>query len=482
MKKRNISSYRVLEDVQMERIHERSMDMLGKLGVEVLGDEARRLFADAGCPVDRNRVYLPRKLVHEAISLKQDEIALYSRTGKRVAFQQDEIHVHNMGGATGIIDGETGALRDANRQDCIDMIKVLDGLDIVDNLVTPVYPQDIDQRLSLFYANKEALKYTTKPLDISGAGSITEAELTYEMLMLFRKSEKEMAEKPLSFAFISPVSPLILGKDETEIMIYLVKKGLPVCCTPCPITGLTAPVTMLGGLTLQNAEMLATFVLARLVDPEAKMIYCARLCSADLAKGIVVVGTPNEAVCSAAAVQMAQYYGLPADVYGAGTNAIMGDQQMAFEKMMEIILPAWAGAHNLSGVGDISKGIAMSYEQMVIDAEIFSAALHSLTALQDDEIDLGFEAIKDKINQGTEIIMHGNTLEYMRSRELYAKNRKLVNYEDYSMWINAEKKTIMEKAKIKVGEMIKSHQQVLDEDQEKELEKIFRFGREKLLK
>jgi trimethylamine--corrinoid protein Co-methyltransferase len=65
---------------------------------------------------------------------------------------------------------------------------------------------------------------------------------------------------------ISPISPLTFAADTVEAIIETARSKIAFAPLPCPIAGLTAPFSIVGAIAQQNAEILASVVLAELVS------------------------------------------------------------------------------------------------------------------------------------------------------------------------------------------------------------------------
>jgi trimethylamine:corrinoid methyltransferase-like protein len=115
--------------------------------------------------------------------------------------------------------------------------------------------------------------------------------------------------------------------------------------------------------------------------------------------GNTVGGAPESGIVGACAVQLADYYGLNSNVYGAGTNAVVADPQLGLEKAMNIIIPALVGSNWLSGAGAVADAASVSYEQLVIDNEYLIIFFISLGHWKMIMRIMGFSVIK-KSNRG----------------------------------------------------------------------------------
>ncbi|MGD2126631.1 MAG: trimethylamine methyltransferase family protein, partial [Desulfobacteraceae bacterium] len=65
-----------------DKIHQAVLQILGKMGMQVLHDDAVTLLRNAGCPVQRNgMVRIPEALVEKAIQSAPRNIPIYDREG-----------------------------------------------------------------------------------------------------------------------------------------------------------------------------------------------------------------------------------------------------------------------------------------------------------------------------------------------------------------------------------------------------------------
>ncbi len=120
---------------------------------------------------------------------------------------------------------------------------------------------------------------------------------------------------------LSPVSPLSIPDHEAEAIMEIARQGIAFAPLPCPTAGTTAPFSIAGAITQQNAEVLAALVLAELVKPGLPIIYCGRLAMMEPRSGLSVWGGVEMGMASAGTVQIGHRYGLPVNVYGFSTNA-----------------------------------------------------------------------------------------------------------------------------------------------------------------
>ena len=123
-------------------------------------------------------------------------------------------------------------------------------------------------------------------------------------------------------------------------------------------------------------------IVVQLIQPELPVIYCGRLAMMEPRTGSSIWGGVELGIASAATVQIGHYYGLPVNVYGLSTNAHTLDIQSGYERTLNAILPALAGADELSGIGEMEAGVMGSYAQMVCDNEIAASVRRTLRGFE----------------------------------------------------------------------------------------------------
>ena len=109
--------------------------------------------------------------------------------------------------------------------------------------------------------------------------------------------------------------------------------------------------------------------------------------------GFSVWGGVELGLASAGTVQIGHRYGLPVNVYGLSTNSHTLDIQNGFERALNAVIPALAGADELSGIGEMEAGVMGSYAQMVCDSEIAASVRRLRRGFAVDEDALAVEVI-----------------------------------------------------------------------------------------
>jgi trimethylamine--corrinoid protein Co-methyltransferase len=171
-------------------------------------------------------------------------------------------------------------------------------------------------------------------------------------------------------------------------------------------------------------------------------------------------------------VQLAKYYSLPCDVYGLDTDSKMLDEQAGIERAMAGLLPALAGADSLSGAGCLESGITTSYEQLVIDNEIFAMIFRAAKGISVNEETLAVDVIAKVLRESSNFLEQKHTLNHFRTEHFMPV---LASREARARWEKTGSKSLAETAREKVRKILAEHQPLpLDEDVNKEIEKILK--------
>jgi trimethylamine--corrinoid protein Co-methyltransferase len=456
----------VLTDEEVEAIHQATLRMLGEVGIVLTQPDAREVLTGAGAAVQGDRVLLPPDLVERSLAQCPRRVAVRGRNGQPVVLGDGALHWHNLGGAREVYDPRTGGRRPATLQDVRDSTRLLDALASV-TTITPFFtPQDVPGSLMSLAMYRHALPHSTKPLQ--GPGMQTAAEVGYAARMA---GVVGPPAEVLTLG-ISPVSPLFFPDDVAEAMMAAARLRIGLGPLPCPIAGATAPMSIAGALAQQNAEMLASLVLAQLVRPGLPIIYCGRLAMMEPRTGLSVWGGVELGLASAATVQIGHRYGLPVNVYGFSTNSHTIDLQSGYERAFNAVVPALAGADELSGIGEMEAGVLGSYAQMVCDDEIAASVNRLRRGFAADEDALAVEVIAEVMDGPRNYLSEPHTVRYLRAGEVL-----LTRLAERGGWAGdgAGRGGIAERAQAEAERLLAEHvAPPLSDDQERELDAIMR--------
>ena len=309
----------VFTDDEIEDIHLATLEVLERTGVWVELDEALDIFADGGCVVDRGTrlVRIPPHLVEDAIRSAPASIALCGRDpANDIVIEAGRVGFSNFGEGIKVVDPYSGELRPSTKKDMGDIARLVDALPDVDVFEMAVVSGDKPPATTSLHNHEAALVDQTKPIS-GGPLDGRAVHTTVEMLAAIQGGEDAVRERPMMIMGTCPVSPLKLVKDFCEIVIESARVGLPSCVLSMAMAGGSAPVTLAGTLVTHNAEVLAGIVLGQLTERGSKVLYGSSTTAMDLRLVTASVGSPECAMISAGAAQLARQYRLPSYIAGA---------------------------------------------------------------------------------------------------------------------------------------------------------------------
>jgi trimethylamine--corrinoid protein Co-methyltransferase len=448
----------VLLQDEVRAIHQATLRILSEVGVFLDDDEARTLLFDHGARQHGERVSLPPDLIETCLERCPQQVTLRGR-GSEATLGEGTLHVHNLGGARDVLDTPGGELRPATTVDVANSTRLLDALENV-TTVTPLYtPRDVPPWAITLTMFSQMVRHTLKPINGPGVQTRREVRRLAEMMRIV------FGDAPAVSLAVSPISPLTFPKVIAQAILEVARQGVPFGPLPCPTMGATAPVSLAGALAQQNAEILASIVLAQLVSPGLPVIYCGRLAALNMRSGAPVWGNPEIGLVSAATVQVGHHYHLPVNVYGLACSGYSLDIQNGYERALNAIVPALAGADELSGVGEMAGGPMSSNAQMVIDNEIVGMTHRVRRGFVVDEEALALAVIAQVMDSTRNFLAEPHSVKYLRAGEVW-HSRLAVQEVSWEMWRNAGGATVVERAQHEAEHILATHEvPPLPEDQ-----------------
>lgn len=437
-----------LSDDQLAQLHAAGIDILAKFGMKTEDSEVIDLFIANGCTAKDGRVFFPKDLIDKAVANLKQSVTFTSRTGNSCTLSVGTLHTHSTGGAPWIKDEETGKTKNATLDDLANCIRVMNGLSEMDLPCALVYPSEVAPEITQLVQMKTMFEFSHKPFYGPGVSVGSNAKYIAEMFKLFGGT----AENPVCMVGVSPDSPLMFHKEITDTLKHLVTAGVPISILSAPMGGMTGPMTVLGTIAQMHAEILATTVLAYIINPACVMIYGSRTFFANMKTGETILGLPETGISSGIAAQLATYCGYMSDVYGLSCTSCVQDQQMGYEKMTNAMLPAMAGASMITGYGSHASVMAASLSQLVIDNEIVRMIKKAMQPYEINEDILGYEAIEGVIEDGTTFLEQPHTIEHLYTNEVFQPDISFAS--GMGVWVDSGEPELVAKAAKRAAEIL----------------------------
>ncbi len=406
-----------LKQSEVERVHEASLELLENVGLLVRNEKAREIYAKHGCRVDHQTtlVKFPPKVVEEC---RQSFVPTYTFTAQDPRLDRtipdDRPIVVTGSSAPNIIDPRTGEERRSTSGDIANIAFLINELPGFDVFSISTLADDAPKgqfSISRFYP---ALKNCKKPVR-SNTPDMPDLMDVLELGAIIAGGREAYMDRPfINHHYCPVVSPLTMDVESTEAVIYLTERGLPVYGTIVPNAGLTAPLTLMAGLTVGNAEFLALAALLQMIRPGAPMIYAVLSTVADMRTGNYAPGAIETGMLQMAHSQMAQFYNVPSGGYIGLTNAQINDAQSGYETGMNTTGALLGGTDMFNMGGLLGSLMAFDFAKAVIDNEIAIMLKRMKRGFEFSEENMCLDLIA-KVGPGGSFIEELHTLKNMKT-------------------------------------------------------------------
>jgi len=447
---------RVLSDEDVNRIHVATLKVLEKTGVWFKDcPEAHDVFVQNGCTVDNGRVLFPPGLVANALASVPDRRGLlpfFPGLGyaQPLGVRQGETHFGLIGNAYYIYDYDAGGSRDCIETDIAEKLLVVDALPNFEydccNLFT-ASDRGIGRPVVSSYENRDActvfLRQWVRARAAGGRKKLPlgvrncrreESNLTLlgHAILEGVGATESLLTDGVGFPWVNPQSPLQYKADEARAIIDAARSGRDWNqVSPEVMMGGTGPVTMAGALVQHNAEVLAGLILAQLARPGSPFIYGCVSAPMDLRNAEISQGSFETALLNAAAVQIADRYGLPSRISPGNTSDRTPGARALTEAAVGLYMGAAAGG-NIITTGLLDSTLMISYEHLIMVDELINQVRSVTRGIATDAESLALEAVAQCGGPGGNYLASEHTLQFMKRDVYYSEfcGRIEASYED----------------------------------------------------
>ena len=415
--------YRPLDEADILKVHRAALRLLAEVGLADAPPSGVELLVKAGCVLtDSGRLLFPEALVEDTLAKAARRFPLYGQDprhdmepwGKKVYFG-------TAGAAVNMVE-PGGHYRESTLKDLFDIGRVVDSLEHIHFFQRSVVPRDIPDPLEMdFNTCYAAVSSTTKHVGSSWV-SPEHVELSLQMLHAISGGEAKWRERPFvsqSNCFVVP--PMKFATDACRCMETAVRGGMPILLLSAGQAGATAPASLAGALAQEVAEVLAGLVYVNAIQPGHPAIFGLWCFVSDLRTGAMSGGSPEQALLSAMAGQMAHFYDLTGGTASGMTDSKVPDAQSGAEKALNHALVGNAGANLIyESAGMHASLLGFSLESLIIDNDIIGATQRTIKGVTINDETLSFETIRDVcLNGPGHYLGSDQTLKLMETDYIY---------------------------------------------------------------
>ncbi len=450
--------YRPLNDSQVKRIHEASLDILERIGIAGATEAWNTRVVEAGGSLDGDgRLHFPRAMVEDAIAKAGRDFVLHGRDPAHdLDMSGTRVHLGGSSGTVQILDVETDRYRESNLLDVYDTARLEDSLDHMHFVVRSCVACDLTDPEVLDLNTAYAVMSGTTKHMISSFFKPHHLEKALQMFDLSLGGDGSGAEfRKRPFASVIStfvVPPLRFVQGACDVMDAAVRHGMPVVAISCGQTGATAPASLAGALLQGNAEALSAIVALNLLKPGHPVLFANWPFVTDLRTGAYAGGGGENALLAAGAAEMANFYDLPSSVGVGITSSKTPDVQAGWEKGYLTTLPALAGANMIfESAGVLADIIAFSQEAMMVDGDMLGGVLRALRGIEVDDDRLSVPVIEEVVAGPGHFLGHPQTLRLMETEYVYPR---LADRRTIDEWEKAGDKDIRLRTKDRLREVM----------------------------
>jgi trimethylamine---corrinoid protein Co-methyltransferase len=423
----------LLEPAQVESLHWTALSILERTGLAIrLSAERQQQLQAAGLLVEDGRVRFPPDRVEEALRrIPEDGYRLCAVDAA------NDLHLDGRQGylsldgcAARLVDPRTGEVRASRKADLEEAVRVADGLDEISLLWPCVSATDLPARVQPLHELEVLLRLGHKHAQAMTVVDPGCAAAAVAMAVEVAGSPEKLRRRPIVSTFQCSVSPLCYEADALEAALIFAEAGLPVGFWSMTIGGGTAPITPAGSAALVHAEVLGGVTLLELLCPGAPTFYGTSATMMELRRGGVACGGPEDCWLQAVGCQLAHRCGLPASIGTFASAAKESGWQAGAENALSGLSSLLAGADLMPGAGLLHSAALFSFDQLLLDCELFDATRVLVEGFAVDADGLAAATIESVGPRG-HFLAEPHTLAHLR-RVWQPRHLDRASYEDWA--------------------------------------------------
>ena len=447
----------VLSAELVERIIDEGLQLLLDPGVRVHNDQGLQLLAEAGAEVDhRTRVArIPEAIVRQALQSAPSEFDLYDLEGRpAVHYGGDAVQFDPGSAGITLLDSETQRQRPPVTAVFVRWVKLVETLPQIDAQSTSMICRDVVEEIGDLYRLYLALSYMRKPI-VTGAFRRDTWWVMKDLLVAAAGGEAELARRPIAVFDVCPSPPLLWSDLTCQNLIDCARALIPAQLVSMPLAGATAPVPLAGAVVQHTAESLSGVTICQLARAGAPVVWGGSPAAFDMRQGTTPMGDVATWLIDCAYTQVGKALNLPTHAYLGMSDAKVVDAQCGLESAGGALLAALAGVNMVSGAGMLDFESCLSFEKLVIDAEIIGMAKRLVAGIEAREEPIALSLMR-RLGHRADYLAQPHTLKWF-GQELYIPS-PVVDRGSLQAWEASGAKTAHQRAAERVPELLSRYE------------------------
>ncbi len=420
-----------LTEDQVQLLHSSILRVLWEVGVRVEWEPALEVFASHHCEVDfeTHIVRIPEEILKRSLDQCPKSFTLHALNPQRnILVTLEEVYTIAGSSALNVLDLE-GRRRSSTLKDLVEFTRLIDALEMADIMHAMVIPQDIPQSGLDRILFSTILNNTTKHYYSQGQGG-TSVRDQVELAGLLQGSRQAVLERPCFSFVICLNAPLVHAAERVQEMMECARYGIPVWLEATNMMGATGPISIAGALVEHTANVLASVTLMQLLHPGHSCVFSISSGAFNMRSGGYVAASPEAVLLHCATAQMSHFYQLPFQGC-SGVDSCLPDAQAGYERTMQAIALSLADVNFIHlAFGMMDQLLTSSYEQAVIDNEIFTAAFRLAEGIPVTMDTMAVDQIK-KAGPGGQFLNQPYTLHNYRTQHWQPQLTSRVGWNEF---------------------------------------------------
>ncbi len=425
-------SLNILSNADIQQLHDATLEVIETVGVRFPSQKALDILASHGARVDQAKMvaYIPAPVIEKAMAQAPSAYTLAAMDpALDLSLDGNHSYLATDGCGVEIVDPFTGELRRSTKQDVADIARVADYMEEISFHWVPLSAQDCPPESRSLHELEAIWNVSGKHVQTETIVTEPEMHAAIEMASLLVGGREELRKRPVLSITQCTTSPLGQDGGSLEAGLVAAQAGLPVGFMTMASAASTGPVTLAGTLVVGNAEVLAALALLQLAYPGCPVYYAAAQTATDLRTGAYTGGGPADFLFGAATNLLADFYNIPLSMGAYATGAKEPDWQAALDNSLSAFMAVSTLSDMLLGAGLLHGSRIFSFEQLLLDCEIWSLLHAMFKGIPVDQDSLALEAIR-QVGPGGNYLGSRHTLKNMHS--LWQPS--LLDRRPYSAW------------------------------------------------
>jgi trimethylamine--corrinoid protein Co-methyltransferase len=425
-------SLNILSAQDVRQIHAATLEIIENVGVRFPSTWSLDILEAHGASVDRQALTarIPGHIIEEYLAKAPPAYTL-SALDPALDLPLDGRHSYlgTDGCGVEIIDVFTSQRRTTTKQDVMDAARVADALEGIAFHWVPISAQDCPAHSRSLHELEAIWQVSKKHMQTESIIHASEMRAAVEMAAVLAGGKDLLRQRPVLSVMQCTTSPLGQDGGSLEAALVAAEAGLPVGFMTMASCATTGPVTLAGTLAVGNAEVLAALALMQMAAPGCPVYYAAAQTASDLRTGAYTGGGPEDFLFGAATNVLADFYNVPLSVGAFATGAKEPDWQAAVDNSLSAFMAVSTLADMLLGAGLLHGSRIWSYEELLMDCEIWSILHATFQGIEVNPETLALDAIR-RVGPGGNFLGQRHTRQYMRQRWMPA----LMDRRPYNVW------------------------------------------------